>query len=66
MKIPTGQINKGAAVKTESRTRTATALRAPKRTMRAARYTKATGMLAVVDVPVHEPGPGEALVKIAF
>jgi D-arabinose 1-dehydrogenase-like Zn-dependent alcohol dehydrogenase len=34
--------------------------------MRAARYTKATGMLAVMDVPVPEPGPGEVLVKIAF
>ncbi|HEX3284147.1 MAG TPA: zinc-binding dehydrogenase, partial [Mycobacterium sp.] len=34
--------------------------------MRAARYTTATGMLAVVDVPVPEPGPGEVLVKIAF
>lgn len=36
------------------------------RTMRAARYTKATNTLAVVDVPVPEPGPGEALVKIAY
>jgi len=34
--------------------------------MRAARYTKGTGMLAAVDVPVPEPGPGEVLVKIAY
>ena len=53
-------------MKTDSRTRTATAHRTPKSTMRAARYTKATGMLAVVDVPVPEPGPVEALVRIAF
>jgi threonine dehydrogenase-like Zn-dependent dehydrogenase len=53
-------------VKTDSTTRTATAHRTPKSTMRAARYTKATGTLAVVDLPIPEPGPGEALVKIAF
>jgi Alcohol dehydrogenase GroES-like domain len=53
-------------VKTDSRTRTATAHSTRKSTMRAARYTTATGMLAVVDVPVPEPGPGEVLVKIAF
>ena len=53
-------------MKTDSRTHTATAHRTPTSTMRAARYTEATGMLAVMDVPVPEPGPGEALVKIAF
>lgn len=35
-------------------------------TMRAARYTQATGRLEVLDVPLPAPGPGEALVKIAF
>jgi len=53
-------------VKTDTGTRTATAHLTPTSTMRAARYTKATGMLAVMDVPVPEPGPGDVLVKIAF
>ena len=60
------QINKGANVRTDSRKRTTTAHRTLSSTMRAARYTTATGVLAVVDVPVPEPGPGEVLVKIAF
>ncbi|MER5299578.1 zinc-binding dehydrogenase [Streptomyces lasiicapitis] len=34
-------------------------------TMRAARFDTSTGELAVRDVPVPSPGPGEALVKVA-
>ena len=34
-------------------------------TMRAARFDTATGELAVRDVPVPRPGPGEVLVRVA-
>jgi 2-desacetyl-2-hydroxyethyl bacteriochlorophyllide A dehydrogenase len=53
-------------VTTEARTSAAAPGGAPQATMRAARYTKATNALALEDVPVPEPGPGEALVKVAF
>ncbi|MEV0373786.1 alcohol dehydrogenase catalytic domain-containing protein [Streptomyces sp. NPDC050636] len=35
------------------------------RTMRAARFTSATGKLTLQDVPVPRPRPGQALVKVA-
>ena len=35
-------------------------------TMRAQRFYSDTGTIAVEDVPIPEPGPGEVLVKVAF
>lgn len=35
-------------------------------TMRAQRFYADTGKIAVEDVPIPEPGPGEVLVKVAF
>lgn len=35
-------------------------------TMRAERFYADTKTVAVEDVPVPEPGPGEVLVKVAF
>ena len=35
-------------------------------TMRAQRLYTDTGKIAVEDVPIPEPGPGEVLVKVAF